>query len=189
MIIFVEGAQGVGKTTLINSCKYKHRRFPFNEYLEQFKLKSTDNLNGFQLGKDLGMLFALQFVKENIIFDRGPLSTVFYSLKEYRFGEETNNIVFNFLKEISKYQKISFIWIKKVNSKSKIKRDHNDGFDYLDDENDSNKNKLFEIIKMFANYTNINIKVFENDFSKKLKSNIHNFNNLLEETINEHDRN
>ena len=185
MIIFVDGIQNVGKTTLVSNCKYRHNRFPFNEYLDFFKL-NKDDLKGFQLGKDLGMLFGLQYSKEDIIFDRGPLSTIFYSLKEERYGENTLSVVLNFFKTLSRYKKCRFVWIDKSNDKQKNKRNHNDGFDYLNDEEDPKKGEIINTMFSLAKTAGVRIYKFVNDYSIKLKQNYHNFNDFLEGLINEH---
>lgn len=186
MIIFIDGYQNCGKTTLIEKCKYKHNRFPFNQYLNKFNLYTKNELNGFQFGKDLGMLFGLQYVNENIIFDRGPLSSVYYSLKENRYGESTHKIIFDFLKEISQYNNIKFVFIKKINDKQNIKRLHNDGFDYLNDDHDLEREYTFDEMNYLAKSAGIKINTFINDYSKPLNENQIEFDRLLEELINEH---
>lgn len=185
MIIFVDGFQNTGKTTLIDNCKYKHNRFPFNQYLDELRL----DLNNYQIGKDLGMCFISQFVKDNIVLDRGPLSTVFYSLKENRYGDKTTEIMVRFLTQIKQYQNCKFVWVKKINSACDQTRIHEDGFDYLDDDNDPKKDEIFTFMLKLCDYVAIDVYIFENDFSKKLKQNYHIFNALLEGLFNEHNRN
>ena len=185
MNIFIDGFQNTGKSTLIDNCNFKHNRFPFNQYMDEFSL----DINTYQIGKDLGILFGLQYNEEPVIFDRGPFSTIFYSLKENRYGNKTIEIVFKFLKEIATFKNCRFVWIKKINNKESIIREHNDGFDYLDDENDLEKDKLLDQIIQMAESVGIKLYIFENDFSISLKENYHRFNNLLGELINEYNRN
>lgn len=187
MNIFIDGFQTTGKSTLIEKCDFKYNRFPFNQYLDSLDLKN--DLNGFQIGKDLGMLFALQYNKENVIFDRGPFSTIFYSLKENRFGNKTPEILTKFLSEISKFKNCEYVFVVKKNNKENIKREHNDGFDYLNDDDDKEKENILQDIVNTAKQFGINIHIFTNDFSKSLDDNIYNFNKLLEELTNEYNRN
>ena len=187
MNIFIDGFQNTGKTTLIENCKFKHNRFPFNQYLEEFNLSNNrDCLNGFQIGKDLGILFGLQYSKQNVIFDRGPFSTIFYSLKEMRFNENTTTILIKFISELKKYENCKYVFVKKINSKGEEKRNHQDGFDYLNDDEDQEKEKLLEQIIFTAKKFGVEINIFENDFSLSLKTNYHRFNDFLEGLLNEY---
>lgn len=184
MIVYVDGFQNCGKTTLLEHCNYKHSRFPFNEYLYKFDL--TDDLNTFQLTKDLGIVFAGQFITDNIVLDRGPLSTAFYSLKEKRFGDKTGQVIFSFLKEIAQYQSRAFVFVKKINDNNPVKRMHRDGFDYLNDDEDTEKDKTLNEMIYLARSANIKVVIFENDFSKSIEENCTNFNKLIEDIINEY---
>lgn len=183
MVIFVDGFQNVGKSTLIDNCKYRHNRFPFNQYMDMFELK---DINGFQIGKDLGILFGLQYAKDTVVFDRGPFSTIFYSLKEKRYGDKTEEMMFKFMSELKNYQNARYVFVKKKNADPGFVRNHGDGFDYLDDERDEGKDALLDSILGAAKKAGLEVKVFENDFSIKIKRNIHKFNDLLEELSNEH---
>lgn len=186
MNIFTDGFQNTGKSTILDKCDLKHNRFSFNEYLDLFELK--EQMNGFQIGKDLGILFALQYNKENIIFDRGPFSSIFYSLKENRFGDKTPEILTKFLSEISKFKNCRFIWVIKKNDKDKKERKHNDGFDYLDDDNDPQKDEILKVMVSEAKKFGITLHIFENDFSYSIDYNVDKFNKLLEELTNEYNR-
>ena len=186
MIIFIDGYQNTGKTTLIKNCKYKHGRFPFNQYLELFK--GAMDINGYQLTKDLGICFMSQFVKDNIILDRGPLSTIFYSLKENRYGHATPAVMTKFVSALKEYKNCRYVFVKKINDKTQEKRIHNDGFDYLDDDNDEKKDELLNQMVVASEIAGLKIYIFENDFSLSLKQNFHRFNDFLEGIINEHDR-
>ena len=186
MIVFVDGFQNTGKTTLVQSCKYKHNRFPFNQYLDLFGL-SKEALNGFQIAKDLAMMFGLQYSKENLVFDRGPLSTAFYSLKENRYGPDTPEVMVKFLKEVNSFKGFKYVFVTKKNAADGFLRTHADGFDYLNDENDPDKESLLWSVADQAQALGMKISFFENDFSKKPKQNIHVFNDLLERLMNEHD--
>lgn len=186
MVIFVDGFQNTGKTTLVDACKYRHNRFPFNQYLDMFNL-GKEALSGFQLAKDLAMMFGLQYSKENLVLDRGPLSTVFYSLKENRYGPATNEMMVKFLKEVNSFKGFRYVFVTKKNAADSFLRNHADGFDYLDDDNDANKDALLWSIADQAASLGMKISFFENDFSRKLKQSIHDFNDLLERLMHEHD--
>lgn len=162
MLIFVEGFQGVGKTTLLESSGYSYNHFPFAYYVKEFGFKD-EKLTGFQFGKDLGILYALRNINLPLLFDRGPFSSVYYSLKEKRCSEE---FLRSYLKEISKYKDCKYLFIQKVNGLASSERKRSDGFDYLNDENDSKKEERFEQMKNLANEYGIKFHFFENDFSK-----------------------
>ena len=184
MVIFIDGWQNTGKSTLIENCKYKHSRFPFNQYLDLLDLKN--DINGYQLGKDLGILFLSNFLKDPLVLDRGPFSTIFYSLKEKRYGENTELILAKFLKELTNYKNCRFVFVVKKNETNPQERIHNDGFDYLNDDKDPEKEKLLkEIVKAAQNY-GIKIYIFENDYSLSLKTNYHRFNDFLEGIFDEY---
>ena len=185
MIIFIDGWQGSGKTTLIENCKYKHGRFPFNQYLNKFDL----DINDLQITKDLAILFTSQFIKDNVILDRGPFSTIYYSLKEDRYGKDTPLQMMKFMKELREYNNCQFVWIFKTNDNSLQPRKHNDGFDYLNDDEDPNKEKLLQSIFDTAQNLGIMIHTFEVDFSLKEKDNVKRFNDFLEGIIYEYNRN
>lgn len=188
MNIFIDGFQNVGKTTLLDNSKYKHLRFPFDVYVHDFDLKDPQSLNGFQLGKDLGMLFGLSVTdNRNItLFDRGPFSTIYYSLKEDRWTKR--KYVENFLKHIKSFKDNIFVFVTKINDETNIKREHNDGFDYLDDDNEKSKDYYLGYLQGIANLHEIDLRFFENDFSKPIEENIERFNNFLEQVMYEHNR-
>lgn len=193
MNIFIDGYQNVGKTQMLEKCKYKHTRFPFNQYLDKFNLKTKEELNGFQIGKDLGILFTLSQVqsKEILLFDRGPFSTLYYSLKEKRWKKGVDQ--FNdFLGELTKFKGCAYIFVVKINSQS-LEREHNDGFDYLNDEQDPQKFHNLEVLQQMALTWGLPFYIFENDFSKPIDVNVDRFNefvkNVVRELVHEHNRN
>ena len=183
MVIFVDGFQSCGKTTLISNCRYEHARFPFNQHLSALGIP---DLTGFQLGKDLGIMFALQGRYDPLVLDRGPFSTIFYSLKECRHGEKTPIIMARFLKELASYKGFRYVFVTKKNAPVS-ERKRGDGFDYLDDDSDKNKEKLLEDMVREARAAGIKIEIFENDFSMQAKRNSRRFNALLERLAHEHD--
>ena len=179
MFVFIEGFQNVGKTTLIINSGYKDYRFGFVKYLDMFDLKNKDSLNGFQIGKDLGMLFLSDFCykNKNLIIDRGPLSTFYYSIKENRWND--SNYIDNYLKEISNFKNIRFIWVTKINDNQKKKRNRQDGFDFINDDEEDYDSRIKEL-KDYCNKYNIKFDIFKNDYSKPIKENCKEFRKMIE---------
>ena len=190
MNVFVDGFQNTGKTTLLEKSKYKCNRFPFNQYLDEFNLTSKEELNGFQIAKDLGILFGLSFSRsqETILFDRGPFSTLYYSLKDNRWSKNIDNYK-NFAKEISKFRNMIYIFVIKINNYNENERSHNDGFDYLQDDGDPNKFRYLEMIQSFARSAGIELYIFENDYSKSIEENVEKFDNYVGGLVREYNRN
>lgn len=185
MVFIVEGLQNVGKSSLIKALKYKTDRFSFNEYLDEFKLNTYGELNAFQIGKDLGILFGLNFLskEEIVILDRGPISTMFYSIKEARKLSKEGTLPF-FLNEIHKFKNIHYICVNKINDKFKNKRNKKDGFDYLND-NELDKYN-FKLLEETLIKSGLKIYHFNNDFSKSIEENAKQLEILIEDIINEH---
>ena len=178
MFIFIDGFQNVGKTTLIKNSGYNDYRFGFVKYLDIFNLKDKNSLNGFQIGKDLGMLYLSDFCfkDKDIILDRGPLSTFYYSIKENRWKNES--YINNYLKEVSNFKNIRFIWVTKINDKEHIRRNKNDGFDFINDDNENYENRIKDL-KNYCNKYNIRFDVFENDYSKTIVENCMRFKKII----------
>lgn len=185
MFVFIEGFQNVGKTTLINAAGYYDLRFGFVKYLDEFNLKERDSLNGFQIGKDLGMLFLSDFCykTKNLVIDRGPLSTLYYSIKEKRWPSE--EYVRSYLKEISSFKKARYIWVTKINDNTNHKRDRKDGFDFINDDEENYKYRI-EQLKKYCKEYGIYFEVFVNDYSKSPKENAKRLRALIEGRKNEH---
>lgn len=184
MIVFVDGFQSCGKTTLISRCKHISNRFPFNQYLDLFEL---EDLKGFQIAKDLGIMFGLQYAKADIVLDRGPLSTIFYSLKERRYGDKTEETMMKFLKEVASFKGFRYVFLKKKNAKPSGPRMHGDGFDYMNDDGDAEKDEILAAIVSDAKRFGMRVEVFENDFSSSIESNSRRFNDMIERLMDEHD--
>lgn len=186
-IIFVDGSQGVGKSTLIDGiCSkfpiYKYK-FPFSEYTKTFNLTDRNSLKGFQLGKDLASLYFLSregiSSKYSQIIDRGPLSSVYYSLTTGRMSIDE---VEEFFKIISEYSdKFSFILVVS-NTPVEFIRDKKDGFDELKSKEVDPEGAL-EIIVNLANKYGVRVKVFRNNFSESIENNSYRFYKLVKEEL------
>lgn len=178
MRLFVDGFQNTGKSTLLDNLGIKHSRFPFNQYMDEIGI---EDINGFQLGKDLGILFALLVAgnDEDIVFDRGPFSTVFYSLKEARYGEKTEETMRAFLRVVAEFPDCRYVFLLKKNEHLGERRVHEDGFDYLDDDGDPKKNKTLKKMKQMAEEEGIKLMLFENDFAFSPKENAERFRSAM----------
>lgn len=186
-IVFVDGSQGVGKSTLISGLStltptYVYK-FPFSDYSKAFNLKSKESLKGFQLGKDLATLYfmgkAYTVQPYPQVVDRGPLSTAYYSLTTGRMTEAEVEEFFKIMSEMVEH--FSFVFIKPKNQTNFI-RDKKDGFDRLK-ALEVDPDKAIETIVLLAKKYRIPLKVFENDFSVDIKKNVNNFYKLVKEEL------
>jgi uncharacterized protein YeeX (DUF496 family) len=183
MIAFVDGLQNVGKSTILGLLpeEYVVKTFSFAEHCINFDIKNNkDKLNGFQIGKDLGFMFALEEFcsKGKIIFDRGPVSTLYYSLFEDRMTENELNCFFDVLQSYNK--DYLHIFVEKINDNINIVRNKNDGFDYIEkNENIDKSKRIIETIKDEFKKRDIQFIFFQNDYSKTKEENAENFVKLL----------
>lgn len=188
MIIFFDGPQQSGKSSLISELSKigfgKGLKFPFSKYTQEYGFILDQGLKGFQIGKDMATLYYLSSLpqpEENYLMDRGPLSTLFYSLTHSRLDAvELSNLS----KEVNYYQKlgnIKFVFIV-PKYRPKLIRDKLDGFDGLDLDNRL-KSDLNQFYK-FAEYHNLDFIKFENDFSKPIEENAKRLAEILWGDIN-----
>lgn len=184
MIFIIDGLQQSGKSTLISYSKLTKYRFPFDKINSDFNFNEQE-LNGFQIGKDLGILEFLKFVKKDLILDRGPFATLYYSLKLNRWENfyKTSNLFFRYLKQYN----CCYILIEKINDTKNKVRNKNDGFDFLND--NPNDVIFYNRIKTLFEQNNIKLNIFKNDFSKSIKENSKNFNDFLKRLKDEYNRN
>lgn len=191
MIVFIDGEQLSGKSTLIDILSKEYRfisnRFPFDLHVNHFKLNEKDLLNGFQIGKDLGILFALGAIspKNNFVFDRGPFSTIYYSLLDNRMSNEQ---ILSFADEMSKYDFI-YVFVKGINQHNSLKiRAKKDGFDDLKEKEISEGDAITFLLQQLAEKYHLKYLTFYNDFSLPPEKNASNLIRLLKEIENEHIR-
>ena len=186
-IIFVDGSQGVGKSTLISGISTRTPtyiyKFPFSDYSKTFNIKSKESLKGFQLGKDLATLYFMSkaYTPQPYpqVVDRGPLSTAYYSLTTGRMSELEVEEFFKIMSEMVEH--LSFVFIKPKNQVSFV-RDRGDGFDGLKSA-EVDPDKAIDTIVSLAKKYRIPLKVFENDFSVDIKKNVNNFYKLVKEEL------
>lgn len=181
-VIFIDGSQMVGKSTLIKGLEEKYGfetyKFPFSEYTSALGLKSKEELRGFQAGKDLSALYWLsQFsdTDKTIIVDRGPMSTAYYSIACDRMTYLQTD---RFIQELAKFgQDFTYIFITAKNRPDGMKRDKKDGFDDL--RRGEAKAGVLNYLKGLSEEFDLNLIHFENDFSIPIEENIKNLYNLI----------
>lgn len=179
MIIFIDGVQLSGKTTLIKEFEkinMNNYKFDFPKYTSEFHLKKKD-LKGFQLGKDLSMLSLLKNFNNDLIVDRGIYSSIYYSLLYKRMSKKD---ILKLLDIIAKnFNEFIYIFIYSKNSQNII-RDKKDGFDNLD------KSINYETLLFINNESkkrNIKFTLFVNDFNLSIEENFKTLRNVIYEHI------
>lgn len=186
-VIFIDGPQQVGKSTLIEglSNKYGWRvlKFPFSKYSSLFGLSSKEELKGFQLGKDLSAMYWLsQFAdcEEVVLVDRGPLSSAYYSITDKRMsGAEVSKLI----KELASFgSNFKYFFITSCGDKDKVdKRSKNDGFDELD----LGTEDIDAVLKIGSDafWSGIDFHLFCNDFSLSPEENYLRLGEIIEGVI------
>lgn len=172
MVIFIDGPQLTGKSSLIEYLKkeynYKDYKFEFSKFSKLFNIKKKKDLKNYQLGKDLSLTYILNSLtkdKDKILIDRGVMSSIYYSLllKRMKYKE-----VIKLLDIIKEYKNLKFVFIISKNKNINLKRNKKDGFDKL------SKKQDFEILRLMIRLCkerNINFNIFYNDFSKNIEYN------------------
>ena len=166
MAIFIDGPQQSGKTTLINLIKsngnYGVYKFEFGKYSKEFNLHTKQELASFSLGKDLAMVQILpNLVDGNLLVDRGPLSTAYYSIVENRLPI---NLILKFLRIVKEYSSDhGFIFIRPKNRPKLAARNKDDGFDKGFEEDEDHFIQLVNLIKEAG--LGDRVLFFENDFN------------------------
>ncbi len=189
MLIEISGMQKVGKSTLIEGIhlNFNRYKFPMGPVCKVFGVKPTWEL---QIAKDIStMELFQQIIRESVaneiptISDRGPLSTIFYSIL---FNRTTDEQLDNFVKYLSQYK--SFwrpIWVEAINQ-PEMKREKLDDFNNLQDGLDINnvklaKQKMFGLLDKYG----ISYKIYINDFAISVEQNKENFSEIVENIAGE----
>ena len=174
MIYFIDGPQQVGKTTLIEGLKtigMKAFKFPFGSISKEFNLTSNEAIKGLQIGKDLsGLYFIKSLVEEGTeaLIDRGPLSTLYYSILKNRMTPEE---ITNFAMKVGEYGKDhTYIFMVPKNRGDLASRVKGDGFD----------DKGLEAVSWEAvcelynlcQKAGLKFIILENDFARSIEENI-----------------
>lgn len=179
MILLIDGLQNSGKTTLAQHSVVPYKRFNFDFYLNSFGLNDSE-INGFQLGKDLGIAFALENELNDYILDRGPIATAYYSLKYKRWHDIKK--VDQFFSCFKSYKNFAYVIIRKING-NLSQRKKNDGFDELNDDVDPSAKELFEQVIKSAKKNGLIIYEFDNDFSKGIEENQVRFDDFIKRIL------
>ncbi len=172
MIYIVEGPRNTGKSYLINSLSnnYKKHKLKYIDFYNNF-YPNKEISWGFSCGKDLMFLSLVENnLIDNIILDRGFLSSVIYSILDKRINEEIGNYYIEYLK--NQYEKIfdnfKIIFVSGKNQNGRIKDYWDDYYKYEDE--------IF-LYKKYINLFNNKIIInFENEFSEK---SIESFNKIF----------
>lgn len=173
MIIFMDGPQSVGKSTLINylinHSNFKNYKFDFSKYSKIFNIDKKNKLKYYQIGKDFSTLYWLDKLskkEDNIIIDRGIISSIYYSINQKRMSEKE---ILNYLECLKEFDNFKFLFILPKKRKEKIIRNKNDGFDNLD--NNEYDYEAVEYINNYCKANNIDFEIFYNNFSKSIEEN------------------
>ena len=180
MLIEISGMQKAGKTTLIEGLtfEYNHYKFPMGTVCKYFEIQPTWEM---QIAKDIStmelydqLVLVSDICDTPTISDRGPLSTIFYSLLFKRASDEQ---IERFVKFLSGYRFWRPVWVDSINQPV-MNREKNDNFDKLQDGLDDNEVKLAKQ-KMFG---------LLDKYHKPYKIIINDFNNTVEENQQKFDQ-
>lgn len=179
MKIIFDGPQQVGKTTILNILKDEMKKetkiikFPFSEVVKSHQLLQTDKfMSLLQIGKDEMLLTLSSLISDksyNIFIDRGPMSSLYYSLTLNR--EININRYITMINELTK-QGFVFIFIYSLNKNVMMSRNKKDKFDSLENViTDAKRDEA--LIKMMHFFEeNSSIVFIDNDFTKPVYDNL-----------------
>lgn len=185
MLIEISGMQKAGKSTLIEGLTFNFNlyKFPMGPVCKHFCIKPTWEM---QIAKDISTLeFYSQVVKLSeaddipTISDRGPLSTIFYSIL---FNRTRLDNVKDFVKFLASNYPTDWrpVWVECVNQPDTVGRMKNDGFDDL--QTDLDQVKVVEARETMFNILNenhIHPTVFCNNFELGVEKSQENFNSCI----------
>lgn len=185
MLIEISGMQKAGKSTLIEGLTFNFNlyKFPMGPVCKHFCIKPTWEM---QIAKDISTLeFYSQVVKLSeaddipTISDRGPLSTIFYSIL---FNRTRLDNVKDFVKYLASNYPTDWkpVWVEGKNQPDTVGRMKNDGFDDLQTgihqlNFEIAKNTMFNIL----NENHIQPTVFYNNFELGVEKSQENFNSCI----------
>ena len=185
MLIEISGMQKAGKSTLIEGLTFNFNlyKFPMGPVCKYFGIKPTWEM---QVAKDISTLeFYSQVIKASeaddipTISDRGPLSTIFYSIL---FNRTSLDNVKDFVKYLASNYPTDWrpVWVVGVNQPDTVGRTKNDGFDKLQDGLDSAEvdiasKTMFNILEE----NHIKPTIFYNNFKLGVEKSQENFNSCI----------
>ena len=176
MIIIIEGAQGSGKTHLINSLKrnlkiadeytphefknvifYKYKHVEYMDKLEFNDIEGDESFHYFTISNTLTILGLRDLVMSDkvFVFDRGIFSAYVWSILRKRLDTDRLKKELTNLLNLDSYNNCHIIRIK---SNTGMKRDHTDIFDKH--ANVSLENNIFD--QLF----NLNMELINNSINK-----------------------
>jgi thymidylate kinase len=131
MLYIIEGAQGAGKTTLIQTSSLKdyYYHFSFSEHLFCLDITNPRDVWYFTMGKDLQFLeYTSKNPNQYFVTDRSFLSTIVYA---DLFSRINKLQIFDYLYYVAKnlLQQAQIVYIEGTNPN--FTRQHQDGFDAL----------------------------------------------------------
>ena len=183
MFIEISGHQQVGKSTIIEGIQtpFTLYKFPMGNVCKELSIRPTWE---FQVAKDISALqFSRTIGDETLLVgDRGPLSSIFYSIL---FNRASSDDIHNFVQYLTRYKDIwKPVWVTAVNRNIQA-RSKNDGFDNLQD--------LATEVEVYDAETKMDLILREygfnyyhhiNDFATPVESNIERFNLLITRITN-----
>lgn len=175
-MIIVEGPRNCGKSYLISNIIFKRMfkkyKFSFADFDRSFRFDESAAVN-FAMGKDFQILKLAQdkMLKDGILMDRGPISSIVYGLLNGRMDMDFAD---ELIKEIIKLLKCSGIHIIYVYGKNPIERKNKDKWDEM--EYGKQKQMYDTIFSKIESCYFLNKTSFENKFNSE---SILSFNKLI----------
>jgi hypothetical protein len=129
-VIIIEGPRNVGKTFLLSHLNKNVHQLKFVEFKEHFNLDKNLAL-GFSYGKDIAQL---QLAKEgylnNLIMDRGFLSSIVYSIILGRDSKDNLQKYFDYILDNGLLENSKIIYIHGKNPVRRVNKDFLDDLEY-----------------------------------------------------------
>ena len=183
MNFFIEGGRNVGKTYLIenalkdNSLNLKYYKFPFYKISQEM----FADANGISIGKDLALLEMINQLdfSQNLIIDRGFLSTLIYNQVYRNFSPENNIKILDYINQNFK-KKIVLIYIeadeesRSAHNIEKVREKDNKILDLYKIEEIKSIYRLY--LKILQTFQNIEVVRYINRFDE---DSVNNFKKLI----------
>lgn len=204
-IFFIDGPQQSGKTTLINgleksiySSLIEKHKFPFSLYINELFPNQCppDILEGFRLGKDLGILDTLittipdqkiRLTSKILVYDRGPFSTIYFNLAQREYLQPYILRQVQLIDHLCAYAKsakninIHFILVYPQNRSQLKPRERGDGFDNTS--LSAVSDWAFNLIDNLVYGKEVSVTRFINDFSLGVEESTQEFIALIAKLI------
>ena len=190
-MIFIEGPRNVGKTYLLDQYlkefpnKFYTYKFQFFKFYEELNLDKELNAgNYFSFGKDLDLLSLAKanLLPQNILLDRGFVSSIVSAMLFRKAKEEEMLHYIEVIKNLSRDLKIDIVYVEAGEKANRVERDKDSTeVSALNLVNalitDSTFNfKYLWAFQQLENCPGINIRRFTNHFDQE---SVESFNSLL----------